>query len=279
LLNADYTILFIDMRQSGHIKIITINTWKCDGNYTLRMRLLAEQLKNLKPDIIACQECFYSDEGNADTLKFLADQLKMKHCFLPGRLKKRLFEGKWVESFSGLGILSAYPVAFVNQADLPAVPEDNDRKAQQAVICLPAGENILVTNTHLTHLQYPIGLRKIQAEALAGFVTADKSCRYQIVCGDFNAIRSSPEIETFMDLTGAIDSYKAGKGTEPRYSPTGAYTDNKLIGVDHIFALPAPGNGACPEFINSGVVLNIPDEATGLYPSDHFGISTTMVLC
>ncbi|MFI5136319.1 MAG: endonuclease/exonuclease/phosphatase family protein [Sphingobacteriales bacterium] len=266
------------MLQSDHLKIVTINTWKCDGNYTLRMRLLAGQLKDLKPDIIACQECFYSDEGNADTLKFLAGQLKMKHCFLPGRLKKRLLEGKWVESFSGLGILSAYPIAFVNQFDLPAVPEDNDRKVQQAVICLPAGENILVTNTHLTHLQYPIGLRKIQAEALAGLVSADKDFRYHVICGDFNATSSSPEIETFINLTGAIDTYKAGKGAEPRYSLAGAYADNKLIGVDHIFALQAPGNGTYPEFINSGVVLNIPDEATGLYPSDHFGISTTMAI-
>src|ERR1700722_13209965 len=115
------------------------------------MRILAGQLKKLKPDIIACQECFYSDEGKADTLLFLAAELDMNYSFLPGRFKKRLFEARWVESFSGLGILSVFPITAITQLELPGAPEDNDRKAQQAVINLPGGEQILFTNTHLTH--------------------------------------------------------------------------------------------------------------------------------
>jgi endonuclease/exonuclease/phosphatase family metal-dependent hydrolase len=61
----------------ANIKIITINTWKCDGEYRERMRSLAEGLRLLKPDIIACQECFVSEE--ADTLKFLAAELHMNY--------------------------------------------------------------------------------------------------------------------------------------------------------------------------------------------------------
>src|ERR1700743_746360 len=105
-----------------HIKIITINTWKCDGNYPRRMRILAKQLKDLAPGIIAYQECFYSDEGNADTLKYLADTLNMNSCFLPGRSKKRGFNGRWVESLSGLGILSTYPIIGVKEFLLPDAP-------------------------------------------------------------------------------------------------------------------------------------------------------------
>jgi endonuclease/exonuclease/phosphatase family metal-dependent hydrolase len=260
-----------------HIKIITINTWKCDGSYRKRMSILARQLKNLNPGIIALQECFCSDEANADTLKFLAGPLKMNHCFLPGRLKKRLFEEKWVESFSGLGILSTYPIEVVDQFDLPGEAEDNDRKVQQAAITLSNGSKVLLTNTHLTHLSNAGGLRRTQAEALAGFVTTHKLYRYHIVCGDFNAARGSVEIETFKCFSEAIDCYTAGNGVEPRYSLAAAHEANKLICVDHIFALPIPCTGKYPEFINSGVVLNVPDEATGLYPSDHFGICTTLV--
>ena len=243
------------------------------------MRILAEQLKSLAPGIIACQECFYSDEGHTDTLKFLSDQSKMNYCFLPGRLKKREFEGKWVESFSGLGVLSAYPITGMKQFVLPNAPGDDARKIQQAEISLPNGDKgIILTNTHLTHLSQAGGVRRTQAESLADFVMADKTSRYHIICGDFNASRGSVEIETFMGLSGTIDCYTAGDGIEPLYRLAEAYEVNKRICVDHIFALPIPGTGTYPEFINSGVVLNIPDGSTGLYPSDHFGISTTLVV-
>jgi endonuclease/exonuclease/phosphatase family metal-dependent hydrolase len=261
-----------------NVKIITINTWKCDGNYPVRMCMLAEQLGNLSPDIIACQECFKSDDGNADTLKFLAAQLKMNYCFLPGRVKKRYFNNRWVNSLSGLGILSVHPIKYLNDFDLPVVPEDNDRKAQQAEITLPSGTKILITNTHLTHLSHSPGLRKSQAEALARFVTVNEDHPYHIICGDFNAEPGSVEIKTFMERSGAIDCYSAGDGEEPRYSLAEAYHAYRLMCVDHIFALPMPGTGAYPEFIDSAVVLNVPDKSGGTYPSDHFGISTTLVI-
>lgn len=261
-----------------HIKIITINTWKCDGNYTERIGILAEQLKNLAPGIVACQECFYSKQANADTLKFLSDRLEMDGRFLPGRLKKRHFDGRWVESFSGLGILSAYPIINVKQFLLPQASGDDDRQVQQSGICLPNGKKLLITNTHLTHLSLASGARATQARALAGFVKANHIYPYTIICGDFNATPGSVEIETFKEFSGSIDCYSAGKGAEPRCSLIEANKANKQICVDHIFALPMPVTGANPEFINSGIVLNDPDRLSGLYPSDHFGISTTLVI-
>jgi endonuclease/exonuclease/phosphatase family metal-dependent hydrolase len=258
-------------------KIITINTWKCDGDYYARMQILAEQLAAIKPAIVACQECFYSDESNADTLKFLADRLNMDYTFLPGRSKSRYLAGKWVDSESGLGILSVYLITAVNQFDLPPIPGDEDRKVQQAEITLPSGQKILVTNTHLTHLNNTLG-RKAQAEALAEIVTANKTCYYHVICGDFNCEPDSLEVKSFMSKSGAIDCYKAGNGAEPRYSLANAFERNVHICVDHIFALPMPGGNKYPQFINSGVVLNTPDKTTGLYPSDHFGISSELVI-
>jgi endonuclease/exonuclease/phosphatase family metal-dependent hydrolase len=126
-------MLIIQLRRErsnivAHVKITTINTWKCDGDYRARMDLLAEQLHILKPDIIACQECFYSEKNNIDTLKFLADKLCMNAAFTGGRSKKRYFKGEWVDSQSGLGLLSVFPVTVINEFRLPSVPEDNDRK-------------------------------------------------------------------------------------------------------------------------------------------------------
>ena len=241
------------------------------------MRLLAAQLQELKPGVVACQECFYSDEGKADTLKFLAGELNMEYSFVPGRLKKRYFDGEWVESISGLGILSAYPIIKVDSFDLPVVTGDEDRKAQLVQLLLPNGAKLLVANTHLTHLKDTKG-RKAQADALAGMAMADKTCTYVIICGDFNAEPDSVEIKSLIKKSGAVDCYAAGKGIEPRYSLTNAHERKIAICVDHLFSLPVAGGKVYPEFINSAIVLNIADELTGIYPSDHFGISTTLVI-
>jgi endonuclease/exonuclease/phosphatase family metal-dependent hydrolase len=261
-----------------HLKIVTINTWKCDGDYAKRLPILASQLKALNPAIIACQECFVSDEIQADTLKYLAGELNMNYLFVAGRAKKRLVAGQWVDSQSGLGILSVYPLSDPKQFNLPPVPGDEDRKAQQAVVSLPQGIEILVTNTHLTHLKPVPDTRLKQAGALAAIVSADKTHRYRIVCGDFNATQDSTEIKAFLQWSDSIDCYTAGQGAEPRYSLADAFANNKLICVDHIFALPYSDREGYPTFVNSSVVLNTLNEASGLYPSDHFGISTTMLI-
>ena len=159
-------------------------------------------------------------------------------------------QGNWVDSQSGLGILAAYPIAAVNELDLPPVLGDEDRKAQQAVVTLPSGGTILVTNTHLTHLNNTLG-RKAQAEALAEMTAANKAHRYNIICGDFNCEANSVEIKSFIKKSGAIDCYMAGKGGEPRYSLANAFERNLYICVDHIFALPVPGSNTYPAFINS----------------------------
>jgi endonuclease/exonuclease/phosphatase family metal-dependent hydrolase len=201
----------------------------------------------------------------------------MNYAFVPGRFKKRHFEGNWVDSFSGLGILSAYQLTAVNQFNLPEVPGDEARKAQQAEVTLPGGTKILITNTHLTHINNKLA-RTAQAEALAGSPAANKHYRYGIICGDFNAVPGSVEVSVFMNKSGAIDCYTAGDGAEPRYSLAEPFAENKRICVDHIFALPMAGGNAYPRFINSEIVLNVADKVTGLYASDHFGISTNLVI-
>jgi endonuclease/exonuclease/phosphatase family metal-dependent hydrolase len=242
------------------------------------MRLLADQLLALKPGIIACQECFFSNDGRVDTLRFLAEKLKMNYVFLPGRFKKRHYEGSLVDSYSGLGILSAFPITSFKHFDLPNVPDDNERKVLLAEIELSPEVRITIVNTHLTHLRYEVELRKNQAKVVADIANKNKKDNYSIICGDFNAKIGSTEINTLISKTKAIDCYAAGNGIKPRYSLVDSYIRNTPICVDHLFALPYQGKRIYPNLMNSGIVLNVPDKRTGLYPSDHFGISTTLVL-
>ncbi len=259
------------------IRIITINTWKCDGNYDKRLVLLAEQLKALSPGVIACQECFLSEEGKADTLKSLAAELGMHACFLPGRFRKRLFKGNWVNSFSGLGILSALPLRELENYTLPEVPGDEERKLQLAEIDLSGNNKMLIANTHLTHARNT-ELRKEQAGFVADKVSARDTYKYRIICGDMNAVPGSAEINELISKASAIDCYAAGHGAEPRYSLAEAYNRGIMICVDHIFALPFPATKTYPDFVNSAIVLNSKDHEKGIYPSDYFGISTTLVI-
>jgi endonuclease/exonuclease/phosphatase family metal-dependent hydrolase len=265
---------FINPSIMQHIKIVTINTWKCDGNYRTRIKILATQLKALRPTVIACQECFYSQEMAADTLGFLAQELQMNSHFVEGRSKKRLLDSQWIKSYSGLGILSTFPVAEVAIFNLPNNPDDTDRKIQQVSIALPEENILLVTNTHLTHINHT-GLRKKQLNALAEIALLHRTYRYHILCGDFNSPIDSEDLVNFINATATVDCYKAGHGEEPRYSMVNEFMEGKMLCVDHILAIGS--NNYC-EFINSQVVLNSVDKSTGLYPSDHFGVTTTLVI-
>jgi endonuclease/exonuclease/phosphatase family metal-dependent hydrolase len=272
--------MFRQLRGEGRmekIRIITINTWKCDGNYDRRMELLAEQLKPLSPGIIACQECFSSEDAGVDTLAFLAEQLNMQACFLPGRFKKRVFRQQWVNSYSGLGVLAVYPIKTVESHSLPVTPGDEDRKLQLVEIDIPGADQLLLANTHLTHLKNTPA-RTAQAEFVAKTVLAMNNYKYRVICGDFNSVQDSPEMQSLKTKAKAVDCYTAGSGAEPRCSLAEACEKNVMICVDHQFALAFPGKDRFPQFENSHIVLNVKDKENWIYPSDHFGLSTTLIL-
>jgi endonuclease/exonuclease/phosphatase family metal-dependent hydrolase len=255
-----------------HIQIVTINTWKCDGDYYKRRQVLANQLKALTPHIIACQECFLTEDEKVDTLRFLAEELDMYYHFTPARFKSRLLGNDEVNSYSGLGILSAFPIKALAGFDLPFNEADGERKVQQISIEITEQKRLLLTNVHLTHLSNAAELRKNQLTLIAQNTT-DKNFDFNIICGDFNCTPDSEEITQFKTQTKAIDCYEAGNGELPRISLIENGTERN---VDYIFALPAGRLSEYPKVIKSTTVLNTPDNS-GIYPSDHFGISTTLI--
>jgi endonuclease/exonuclease/phosphatase family metal-dependent hydrolase len=253
------------------IQIVTINTWKCDGDYYKRRQVLANQLKTLTPHVIACQECFLSEDEKVDTLRFLAEELDMYYHFTPARFKTRLLANDELSSYSGLGVLSAFPIKVFAEFDLPFSDADGERKVQQIVIEVTELKKLLLTNVHLNHLHNAVEVRKKQL-ALIAQQTTDQNFEYNIICGDFNTTPDSEEIIHFKRDTKAIDCYEQGGGKSPRIS---LIENNTERNVDYIFALPTGMLGEYPAVTKSAIVLHTPDE-TGIYPSDHFGISTTI---
>jgi endonuclease/exonuclease/phosphatase family metal-dependent hydrolase len=154
------------------LRIVTINTWKCDGAYRDRLRWLGDELKRLQPDVIALQECFRDVEGAYDTAAYLARTLHFRHAWTPARLKLREFESRALESWSGLALLSRWPFRRVEKVDLPSDERDGERIAQVALVDWEDG--VVIANLHLTHLRDAAELRRRQ---LATLLMHEALCR------------------------------------------------------------------------------------------------------
>ena len=112
------------------LKVVTFNTWKCDGDYPLRLEAMGQQMQALDADVFSLQECFSTIDGSTDTARFLAHRLGMHLHTAPARRKRRQFQGGWVDSFSSLAVLSRGPIRCGEALELPSSVADGGRVAQ-----------------------------------------------------------------------------------------------------------------------------------------------------
>ena len=259
--------LLSQIRYAMELTLLTINTWKCDGDYYNRRALLKRELLQLDAQVILCQECFRSADGRVDTLDELSQALGMAAYAVPARRKNRLLGEEWVDGYSGLGVLTALPVTDQAEIDLPSSDGDGGRKAQLLTIMLASGQTLLIANIHLTHLPDE-QLRRRQLQSVLA-VLWDSKASFRIIGGDWNTETASPVLDEIAET--AADCYVLGQGAEPRCSLLSFYRKGLPVCVDHFFVLPPH-----PAFIHAGVVLDRQDAASGMYPSDHFGIRVTL---
>ncbi|MGD9332471.1 MAG: endonuclease/exonuclease/phosphatase family protein, partial [Desulfobacterales bacterium] len=149
------------------MRIITINTWKGDGDYPRRLALLAAGLQELAPDVLCLQESLQVPHSGPDTARHLADRLQLNLAWAPSRLKKRHVTGRPRPCFSGLAILSRHPIRQHRRLALPAHRKDPERIAQW--IDIAVDHHVWrVVNLHLTHIREAAALRQKQlTETLA----------------------------------------------------------------------------------------------------------------
>jgi endonuclease/exonuclease/phosphatase family metal-dependent hydrolase len=252
------------------LKVVTFNTWKCDGEYALRLEAMSRQMQALDADVFALQECFATLDGSTDTARNLAHRLGMHLHTAPARRKRRWFQGEWVDSFSSLAVLSRFLIRTGNHMELPSTQADGGRLAQFCSL-EQAGRSVLVVNTHLSHLLQLEGgdaLRSEQLRTLLNHSARMPPHALTLLCGDFNASMDSPELSPFMQPPWSlVDAFaQAGGGEKFTYrTPEG-----HGLNLDHILCVPScsPSTMAC---LAASVVLNEP----GVLPSDHAGVSIT----
>lgn len=256
------------------LRIVTINTAKGDYSYHRRMTVMAEQLAELEPDLVLLQESLESPDGRFNTAGELGKRLGLKSCYAPARRKYRAVDSEWIETTSGLGILSRRPLLEAEALLLPSDPADGERIALLARLEID-GHRLLLANVHLSHLWERAELRRRQIEATLAHRWFGEPWDLCLVGGDFNT--RLPQLDALLvgvQRWNVRDTYVAGGGGAPRATIPADLPAATGHCVDYLFSLATSPEGH-PNFADSRVVLGEAD-ATGLYPSDHRGVMTTL---
>ena len=241
------------------IRILTLNTWKCDGDYAARLKVMRRQLQDIAPDIICLQEVFVDDAGEYDTGRDLANALGMRLIQFPARRKPRQINGKAIMSTSGLAILTNYSIERTTTRPLPSF-DDDDRWLMLAELSWTSGR-LSVLNTHLTHLDSQLGMRK-RLDQLNDVLNAAQQSKTHLtaLAGDFNLAKDHQALRKVSRCTGHLHCEHQIKTT--------------LIGasarpIDHIFAFDTSASWRISKYYTS---MNLTDPLEGIFASDHCAV-------
>lgn len=240
------------------MRIVTLNTWKNDGDYPRRLALMAEGLAALEADAICLQECFAG--AGDDTAAFLAQALSMVATVRPARSKPREHFGRQVPSTSGLAILSRRPPLAYAALELTSDPRDGERVALRADL---AEGGLRVANLHLTHLRGAAELRGRQlAEALAWARAGWDGAL--MLCGDLNCNREAPEFAPLLPAAGGelgstLQAQRlSGNGSGGAAIDHGVLVEAGCLSVQRRFlALTTADAGGCLPSDHAAVVVDL----------------------
>lgn len=240
------------------LRIASLNSWKCDGDYHRRLDLMAAGLAALDLDAVALQEVFAAPALGLDTARRLAGPLGMTAVALPLRAKPRRVGGRMVASTSGVAVLSRWPVTSSRPVPLTADAEDGERAALVVELDV-RGVPLAFASLHLTHLRGRDELRRRQlAEVLAALDPWPRA----VAAGDFNAPADAFRLEggRFTDMRSAV-------AAAPRPTLAGGGPGDC---IDHILAA-----GVRPA--RWFTALDTAD-ADGHRPSDHLAVVAELAL-
>ncbi|MFY8043377.1 MAG: endonuclease/exonuclease/phosphatase family protein [Rhodoferax sp.] len=258
------------------LKVVTFNTWKCDGDYAARVEAMSQQMMLLQADIYALQESFATVDGTTDTAVFFAKHRGNQIHPASSRRQRRWFQGAWGGSYTSLAMLTRFPLISAKVVELPSSTADGGRVAQLCAI-ETAERSVLLANTHLSHLPQAEGgaLRTEQLRALLNEMARWPRPDLALVCGDFNASLDSDEFAPFMESPwGLMDAYAQAGGDEKFTCRT---PKGNGLNLDHILCMPSCSN-TLVDYLDASVVLNGSTSQGGVLPSDHAGVQVTFSL-
>lgn len=238
------------------VRIVTLNTWKNEGDYARRLPLMREGLAAMAPDVVCLQECFVAE--GFDTAAWLASELGFELHAAPSRGKLRLHDGRDLYSSSGLAVLVRGEAISARLA-LTSDPADGERIAQRLDVVVQ-GRPLRILNLHLTHLRAAAELRATQLREALDWASADLTGGL-VIAGDLNATAADPALAPLRLEPRPSTLQGARVGQEPP----------RAMAVDHCLLL------RIGPWRETGLLrgCDTPD-AEGWFPSDHAAVGVEL---
>jgi endonuclease/exonuclease/phosphatase family metal-dependent hydrolase len=251
------------------LRVMTINMRHDDDQWEKRMPLLADEIARLKPDLIGMQEVKLP-KRQAELLNDLVRQRTNAPLY---ELQQELKPGLAALTGEGIGILSRFPIEASESIDI-----DFGRLVLYTRLRTPDGDAIDLFDTHLHYSNDDD--RLAQAKRTTEFIAGKDVCPPKFLTGDMNSVDSAPAIRHFLSEK-LVDTYVAVHGLEGTaregatasvVPPDGGLDRISTDRIDYVFARGREGQIT---YTDSVVCFNKHDDA-GIYPSDHYGVMTTM---
>lgn len=255
----------------------TLNIWSSYGPWEQRLGAIVTQLRALAPDVIGLQEVLRA--ADLDQARRIGEPLgyqiawgqASEHAGMP----------------SGNAILSRWPIVQSSTSALPNGGSSESRSVVFAACKTPVG----VLPVFCTHLNWRLDhghVRQLQVRALTNFVAeqCDDGMLPALLMGDLNAEPDSDEMRFLRGLTGLggdcvyyADTFGlVGEGPSATFSksnPFAAPLREPERRIDYVF-VRGPDEAGRGEPLSASRCF---DAATdGVFPSDHYGMITTLTL-
>jgi len=266
------------------IKVATMNTWNCAGDYKQQLAFQVRSLKKEKIDILCCREAFCTLDGKYNSAGILATKLGMTCSFSAARQERMVFQEKEIESIFGLAILTGAGVWMLHSGSfvLPEKSGENGPMVQFAVI-RKDGDAVLVLNLHFSHLQNKGRLRRKQLQAIFAHPIMGKQFAAILFCGDFFENSADEELallkkQSFYKVRDGFVAGSAGHLLSTLVQKNDATDRQSCRRIDHIFVLEEKKQPVAKlNFANSRLLLDQTESDSILHP-DHFGVAFDLKL-
>jgi endonuclease/exonuclease/phosphatase family metal-dependent hydrolase len=253
------------------LRILTLNTWKNDGDYPARLAAMIEGLRALAPDLVLLQEVFRVSEAGAeaDTARTLGDALGLAMVYAPARAKARPWQGRSVPSESGLALLVRGEILAHHPLQLPSTPEGGERIALLARAVV-RGRTVTAACVHLSHLRGDDDGRRAQLDRVLADPTWLAQADLRVLGGDFNATRESAACRHLashptLNLTEAFAALACPPPTHPLPQVPG-----RGRAIDLLYSLSPRQLETAPAPQRAGIGLDSP--SGNFWPSDHAAV-------
>ena len=266
------------------LRVLTINCWNVSPPFDERIRLLRQQLTELRPDLVGLQEILVRDDGLDMGQMILAD---LGYEWVYGSAQLWAEDGRPQAGAShrvGFGniIASRFPIAHWAVYQLPDCGSGEFRSVTLARIDAPCGA-VLFATTHLNWKFHHGYVREQQVLSIAELVDQWREGIYlpPILVGDLNADPDATEVRFLCGLQSLAgrscyfeDAWRvAGDGgpgfTWDNRNPFAATVSEPDRRLDYIL-VGLPHENGRGRIEDCRVVMT--DAHNGIYPTDHFGL-------